>query len=465
MATTDALQRAPATGRPGVLLPVVLALGAGVAVAAASMYGIIQQVAFVLVAGVGVPALLLFVLRPHVAIAGYLLVLPLVLPWSVALGLNAGEMLTLATLLLGAISLWEAQDRVAPALRALAPVLWPLVALAVISVLSLLVNGVGDFEEIVSALFKVLAFGLVAVLVHIHSDSPEKTRRMLLAALIGAGLVGFYAVVAYVLGWSYDAQYDWNRASGTFEHWNMLGGFMALMSMPTLALAVSSRSATAKAAFAAGFVLQIAALFLSLTLGSVLALVLAGIFAVVFLVRLDWSRLAIAAFLALSSFAVILATNETLRDKILRIDERVIDRLSTYAVGVSMFRDKFWFGFGSEQRLLDELWFGEADYGLTIFGASSSIPHNSILRIGVEKGVFGVVAFALLLLGALRVLLRDRERRLRGPGGSLYLGLLVGAFAFLIQNMTNDLVLHARIGILFFALVALADRMREQTAS
>ena len=41
-------------------------------------------------------------------------------------------------------------------------------------------------------------------------------------------------------------------------------------------------------------------------------------------------------------------------------------------------------------------------------------------------------------------------------------GLMVGVLAFLVQNMTNTLVLHARIGIVFFALVALAARFAEQ---
>lgn len=436
----------------------VLSLLAGAAVSAASVLGLVPQIALVLLFGAGLPALFVFTARPNFGLAFYLALLPLVLPWPVAAGLNAGEALTLGVMLLGVLSLWQAWPRVPRALVELRPVLLPLAGLAIVSVVSLLVNGIGAPEEIISALFKVLAFGVIAVLVHVHSDTPRKARRLFLAALLGAAVVALYAVVAYVLGWSYDPEYDWNRASGTFEHWNALGGFMALMSMPTLALAVSHPSPMGRLAFTVAFVLEIAALLMSLTLGSILALLVAGAFALVFLVRIGWRKVVAGGLLVSLVSGVMFVLVPALRDKVMNVDERVVDRLMTYAVGVSMFRDKFWFGFGSEQRLLDELWFGEADYGLTIFGASSSIPHNSFLKMGVEKGVFGVILFTLIIVGALRLLFRDWRLRQVSREGWLYVGTVVGVLAFLVQNMTNDLVLHARIGIVFFALIALATR-------
>lgn len=445
---------------PTVLL-VLLAVSAGGAVAVLGELGVARQSALILALGLGLPALLLFLIRPHTALLAYLLVLPLMLPAPVFAGLNAGETLTLGVITLGAFSLWGAPAKLGDAVRALAPVVGPLLLLGVVSVVSLLVNGINEPEQIASGLFKVLAFGLVALLVYVHADSTAKVETLMVGVLVGALVVAIYAVIAYVAGWSYSAEYDWNRASGTFEHWNQLGGFMALMSMPTLGLAVSSKHGGARLLFGVAFGLEITALLLSLTLGSILALVLAVAISMLFIVRVSWTKLAAAAFLMLTSFAVVFATNELLRDKLLRFDERVMDRLRTYAVGVSMFRDRFWFGFGSEQRLLDELWFGEADYGLTIFGASSSIPHNAFLLIGVEKGFFGALFFGLLILGALRMILRHRHVLLRSRWSLLYQGLVVGVLAFLIQNLTNDLALHARIGIVFFAMIALGQRIAE----
>lgn len=452
---------------PSVSTALVLLAGVtgGAIVAALGRFDVYQQVAAVVLLGLAVPAAMLMVARPHVAVAGYLCVLPLLLDWGVGAGLNAGEALTLVMLVWGVVSLWEAHGRIEPAVRALWPLIWPLMMLALVSVVSLAVNGITAFQEVAGALLKMIAFALMAILVHMHADTPAKASRLLTAALVGAVGVAVYAVVAYVAGWSYDEVYDWNRAAGTFEHWNQLGGFMALMGMPALALAIASRSPAGRLAWAGAFALMMAALLLSQTLGSVLALIVAFGIAGVFLVRIGWGRLFAAGLLLAASFAVVFATNEELRDKVLHVDERVMDRLRTYAVGVAMFRDRLWFGFGSEERLTDELWFGEADYGLTMFGASSSVPHNAFLQIGVEKGIFGAVLFAIVIVGALRILLRHRRVLMQSRHSLLYQGIAVGVIAFLVQNMTNSIALHARIGIVFFALIALVDRLGTQTSS
>ncbi|MEJ2502281.1 MAG: O-antigen ligase family protein [Gemmatimonadota bacterium] len=436
---------------------------AGGLVALLGALGPALQVAVVLGVGLGFPLLLLFVVRPHMALAAYLAALPLVLPVPLAGGLNAGELLTLAILVLGALSLWEARERVVEALFRLAPFLVPLAGLGVVSVVSLVVNGITALEDVVSALFKVLAFGLVAVLVHMHADTRGKARTLLAGAALGAALVAVYAVTAWLLGWSYSAEFDWNRASGTFENWNLLGGFMALMSMPTLALAAMVRRRGVKLLLGTAFVLEILALLLSLTLGSLLGLVVGAGFTVLFLMEGGRKRVVPALVLGALAFGVAFSTNPQLRDKVMRIDERLNDRLITYAVGINMFRDRFWWGFGSEWRLAEELQLGEADYGITSFGQAAIVPHNSFLKIGVEKGVMGVILFTAVVLGALHVLFRHRARLKRSPSAPLYYGTAAGVLAFLVQNMTNDILLHARIGIVFFVLLAVLDRVAMQT--
>lgn len=451
--------------RPGLLAVPAAALTAGAVVAILGTRAIPTQAAAVLLIGASLPVLLLMIVRPHAVVAIYLLVLPLLLPWGVVAGLNAGEVLTFAMLGWGLFSLWEASDRFGAAVRALGPIVWPLAALAVVSVVSLAVNGITVFDEIAAALLKMLAFALMAMLVHVHADTPGKARTLLYAILAGGALVGAYGVVQYLAGWGYSEIYDWNRASGTFEHWNQLGGFMVLLGMPTLALAVSSPGLVRRSVFAAVFVVEMAALLLSQTLGSVLALVVGGAISIVFVVRVGWTRLLGAVLLTGAIMTSVIATNEELRDKLVNVDERVMDRLRTYAVGAAMFRDRMWFGFGSEERVTEELWFGEADYGITIFGASSSVPHNSFIEMGVEKGVFGALLFAILIAGALVVVLRHRRTLHASPHSMLYDGLVVGILAFLVQNMTNSIILHARMGIIFFALIAIIDRMGRQVAA
>ena len=447
-----------ARGRvPWGLAAAAAAIGAVTAVLGTLGAGL--QIAIVLGLGLGLPLLAVFLVRPHVSLAVYLAVLPLVLPVPLVGGLNAGEALTLAILVVGALSLWEARERAVDALIRLAPILVPLGALGVVSVVSLVVNGITGFEDVVSALFKVLAFGLVAGLIHMHADTPRKAGTLLAGAVAGAGLVALYSVVAWALGWSYSAEFAWNRASGTFENWNLLGGFMALMSTPTLALAAVVRRRALKLVLGTAFVLELLALLLSLTLGSLLGLILGVGFTVLFLMPGGRRRVVPAVLLGAMAFGVAFAANPLLRDKVTRFDERLQDRLLTYAVGINMFRDRFWWGFGSEQNLTEELLLGEADYGITSLGVSSMVPHNSFLKVGVEKGVMGVLLFTAMIAGALHVLFRQR-RRIRGtPSAPIYYGTAAGVLAFLAQNMTNDILLHARIGIVFFVLLALLDQV------
>ena len=442
--------------------PWLAALALGALVAIMGTAGPTYQAALVLALGVGVPLAFLFLARPHVGLAAYLVVLPLLIDRPVAAGFNGGELVTIGVLGLGVVGLWRSRDRVAPALRALGPVVWPLVALAGVSVLSLIANRVAAPGEIMGALFKFLAFAAVAMLVHIEATDERRARMLLRAVLLGATLVAIYALIAYLAGWSYDEKYDWNRARGTFEHYNTMAGFMVLASMPTLALAATARTLAARLSFGLAFALQITAILLSLTLGAIAALVVGAVLGLVFVARVGWRRIVSGAALLITVFAIAAATNPLLRDKLTRFDERIVDRLRTYAVGASMFRDKFLFGFGSQDRALDALWFGDADYGITSFGASSVLSHNSFLTMGVEKGFLGLIVFAIVIVGALRVLLRQRERyRMERRWSLLYSGIMISVFAFLFQNFSNNLVLHARLGILFFATVAIAVRLGE----
>ena len=446
------------TGRSAGLLALTAAVG-GAGAAALGTLGPVPQVGLVLAVSLGLPLLLLFLLQPHRALAAYLMVLPLVLPISVFAGLNAGEVLTLAVLVVGGLGLWEARDRVSTAAAALAPVLVPLAGLAIVSAISLVVNGIATLEDVVSALFKVMAFGLLAALVHMHADTPRKARVLLGGAVAGAGAVALYSVVAWALGWSYSEEFGWNRAMGTFENWNLLGGFMALMSMPTLALAAVARRRAMRWLLGVLFALQLVALLLSLTLGSLVGLVFGAGVTVLFVMPGGRRRVAPAVLLTVIAGGIAFGTNPLLRDKVTRFDDRLQDRLLTNAVGINMFSDRIWWGFGSEQNLTEELLLGESDYGITSIGVSSMVPHNSFLKVGVEKGIAGLLFFTALVWGALRMLFRWRQRLVRSPDAPLFYGVTAGVLAFLVQNMTNDILLHARIGIVFFALLAIIDQV------
>ena len=431
---------------------------AGVVVALESLGSRVQLMA-VVVLSVGLPLLLVFLARPLRGMQLYFVLLPLMASGVTVAGLNPGEALTFGILALAIATSWPHRERTGAGLRELAPVLWPIAGLGLVSVASLLVNDVTDPAQIVSAFFKIVAFGLIALIVYVHADTVSRAKALLLAVVVGSLLEAAYSLGAFALGFSYSAFYDVARAAGTFSTWNHLGGFMALTSMPTLAYAYYTPRSTLRWGLLATFVAQIVTLLLTLTLGSILGLIVGGLFAGVVMFRIPLRRIAGAGAAFGFVFLLVFLANPSLQDKVGRIGERVVDRLITYAVGASMLGDRFWFGFGSQSRVADALFDPTGDYTITVFGESSVVPHASILSIGVEKGIFGIVFFVLLLLGVLRVLVRQRDRLRGTPELLIYQGLVVGMLAFMVQDMTNNLLLHARLGIIFFALLAVATAL------
>jgi O-antigen ligase len=292
--------------------------------------------------------------------------------------------------------------------------------------------------------------------VYLHADTERHARQLLVAVLVGAAAEAAYSLGAFALGLDYYSTYGYNRASGTFSTWNHLGGFMALTSIPTLAYALYARRPVVRWLLLLAFAAEIVTLLLTLTLGSILGLAVGGFFAAVFMFRIPLQR--IAAGVAVSGIAFLAAFlfNPLLQEKLGRIGERVVDRLITYTVGVSMLEDRFWFGFGSQARVVEALFLPLRGYTLTPFGESGVVPHASVLSMGVEKGIFGAVFFLLIIVGAIRVLLRQRARYSGTSQNLLFQGMVVGLLAFIVQDLTNNLLLHARLGILFFSLLAVA---------
>ena len=441
----------PTAARVGALALLALLAGWGV-VALESLGPMLHRVSVVALA-VSVPMLLLFLARPLRGLQLYLVLLPLVASGGVVAGLNLGELLTVAVVALGTASAWSLRDRIPAALSDLGPVLWPLAALGVVSIVSLVANGLTGPTHILSALFKIVGFAVVAFLVYLHADSGRAAKALLLAILVGALAEALYSIGEFALGLSYYESYGYNRASGTFSTWNHLGGFMALTSVPTLGFALYSKRPAVRWALIGAFVAEIVALLLSLTLGSVLGLIVGGLVAGTFIFRIPLRRIAMGVLAFGLVFGAVYAANPLLQDKVGRVEERVVDRLITYSVGVRMLGDRAWVGFGSQARVA-ETFLGSSEYAMTRWGESSVIPHASVLSIGVEKGIFGVVFFLLLLVGVVRVLLKQRKRFAGSRETLLFQGAVVGLVAFMVQDMTNNLLLHARLGMIFFALLA-----------
>jgi O-antigen ligase len=400
-------------------------------------------------------ALAIWARTPAIAVGGFLFALPLLERRDVFAGLDPGELVTLILVLLGALALFlepPAQVR-----QRMQLILWALVGLAFVGGISIADNGLLNPTQVAAAVLKPAAWAIVIYLVLVYFDSESKLRGLLLTLIASGAAAGAIGVIQFVTGHAPVSPGDsLARADGTFEHYNQLGGFMALMSVPTLAYALSTRRGALKILLFTALLVELTALLLSGTLGSLLGLLVAALISV----RL-WSVRPVVGLvmttlplLALVSLALLAPAQA---DRIGLVGQRANDRLRTYAAGLAVARDHLWFGTGSDERTVEEIE-NNPNYGFTRFGETGSQPHNVFLEALVITGLPGLLLLAWLVWLVLRILMASRPK----PEEKDYLlrwGIILGCIAFLVQNLTNTLLTHARIGVIFLTLVVIAARL------
>lgn len=413
------------------------------------------DLAIVLVPGLALVPIVtvVYLTRPHVVLSLYLFALPLMVGGS-STTINVGELATLFVLAVGVPTLVLERRRLD---RDVAHIGWLLGALGVLGFISLAVNSVLTPAGVVNGAFKYLSFAAILVLIYVRTDTEAKARAMARAIGVGGAVVGLFAIVEYFTGNSYYPEYGYSRAAGTFEHWNQLGGYIALVSFLMLSLALGARKGFLRFTGFVGYVGELLALLLTLTLGSVMGVAASLFYALVGIFKRSLAKALLGIFVgAVVLFALWQAVPQ-IGEKLSIADERVGDRLVTYERGIQLIRANVWWGVGSAdevyQAVLDTPQLGG-------IAATSAVPHNLFLSIALEKGIFGGVLLFLIVVRVFRLLWR-RKASVYGPHAVLHYGILLGILAFIVQDMSNLLILHSRLGVIFFAMVALDVRLRE----
>ena len=445
-------------GNVGVLLGWVAMVFCCVAVAwilvglgrVSSAYQLIGAV----VLGVVPLVVLVYAWRPHLLIVGYIFVIPLLVDASDQAALNAGEVTTLLVLFLGGPAILLHDKRLPSRLKGIILAFFGLALLGVISVVANSVTSIGD---VANAVMKYAAFALLGMLVYIHIDTEHRARSLMSVILTAAVIVAVYSVFAYVTGRSYYPEYGFSRASGTFEHWNQLGGYMVMTLFPLFGYGLSRRRTWIYPACLAGIGILVLVMLLSLTIGSLVAAI--GAVAIGLVVFFRRSLVGVIGFL-LASLLVVAAVWQTVpavREHFASAETRAEDRFSTYRVGLHLFRENLLFGVGGQDQVLEEVLRASGGPGLERI---TVVPHNALLAVGAEKGIFGVVVLLILLWCALRQVLNPVERY---PHEFRYwhIGLALGSVALIIQSMSNLLVLHVRLGAIWVAMLALDARLAQ----
>lgn len=401
-----------------------------------------------------VPAVtIVYLTRPHIVLSLYLFALPLLMGGFTTF-INLGEIATLFVLGIGVPTLVLVRARVD---RDVAHVAWLLVALGVLGCISLVMNSILSPADIMNGAFKYLSFAAILVLVYVRADTEAKARGMARAIGISGAVVAIYSLVDYFSGNSYYPEYGYSRASGTFEHWNQLGGYLALVSFLLLSLALAARNTFLRLAGFAGYVAQLLALLLTLTLGSVMGVFASLFYAIVGIFKRSFGKALLGTLATLVVFAVLWQAVPQVGEKFSIADERVGDRLVTYERGVQLLKENFWWGYGSADEVYQAVLEAAPRGGIQ---ATSAVPHNLFLSMSVEKGIFGGLLLLLIVIRVFRLLWR-RPGRAYGRDAAIHYGILLGILAFIVQDMSNLLILHSRLGVIFFAMVALDVRLRE----
>lgn len=433
----------------------------GLSLAVGAFLGSTLPFATRMAAAAGVAAavfgLVLWMSRPEVVVGAFLFALPLLENREVVAGVNPGELATLLVVSFGgATLLFERRPRLAKRIHL---VLWVLVGLAVAGVGSAAANEVLDLETFGASVLKPVAWAIVIYLVVVHFDSEQKLRALLLTLIASGAAVGVAAVAQFLTGNTPPAGTEGiPRADGTFEHFNQLGAFMALVALPTLTYALTSRRGIVKTLLLTAFLAQLAALLLSGTLGSLFALLVAALISLRLwkLTPAAGLALTLAPFLAVVGVALLAPAQAS---RVHLLPNRAEDRLGTYAAGLEIARDNLVLGTGSVENAVEQT-LDHPEYRFSRFGETSVQPHNSFLEAQVVMGIPGLLLLVSLAWLVLRILFASRPR----PGDDDYLlrwGILLGCIAFLVQNVTNSSILHARLGMVFLVLVAIAARIRE----
>lgn len=449
-------QRLPSAARAGGLVAAAaVAVLAGWLLASTSSLGTKVQIGIVAALIVLPVGVYLYLTRPHVVLNAYVFVVPFLLSDQESTGVNAGEVLSLGVVASGLPLLLLMRKRVDGPTRTM---VLAFLGLTLLGAVSVVVNDVVSLPNFANGVVKYFVFAAMAILLYAFNDTEEKAEGLLKALVASGVAIALYSIFEYATGRSYFAEYGYSRASGTFEHWNQLGGYMALVSFPTLMYAMRTRVTAVRLTCFLAWVVELVALLLSLTLGAVAGVVIGALAGAVLYFRRGVLKTLVGALVGIGILTVVWQTVPEVREKFEAADTRVDDRFATYVTGFYALRDNLWFGVGAPEDVLEAVFESNR-----IGPAVSVVPHNAFLALGVEKGILGPVLLAAAVVAALRTVIRKRHD-LVGRNRLLVYGVGMGSIAFLAQNMTNLLLLHARLGVVWIAFHVAAARLARNPA-
>ncbi|HVL90998.1 MAG TPA: O-antigen ligase family protein [Actinomycetota bacterium] len=235
------------------------------------------------------------------------------------------------------------------------------------------------------------------------------------------------------------------RATGTLgQSSNFLAAFLVTTLPVAAALTLAKRQRAGRLRWGAGTVALAAALVLTFTRASLIAVAIALL--VTLLLAAPRRALPVVVIAGLVLGTASLAIPQVKR----RLTDSANDRRALWWSGVAIFKDHplMGVGFGNYR----EVQLSDRKYLDTPYGEPTSTAHNGFIAIAAEGGVVQAGA-VLVLAGGILVLGWRASRSARGtPDAALVAGALGGCAGFLVQNMTNTLLLVPTVATYFWVM-------------
>ncbi len=296
---------------------------------------------------------------------------------------------------------------------------WLLAGGVILTGLSWLTNGTGEFHVIASRLIG-LGLGLAFYFALLQYRFSQAVRTwviqgclLLTLAQAGLGIAQYYLfAVDNFMGYNTLL----NRPYGIFQQWNVMASFMAT----GLALALycwmpkSGTRLSCWAKLAAAMMLVLAPLLLVL-IGSrigLLAALLVTPLQLRALWRFDRRRSVLAMGLIALGVALALISqwhNGVARD--VAQGSTLSYRLQVWRICLAMITDKPWLGWGYGQFSTEFIHYAHRLLPDTLESFQMAHPHNELLFWGVEDGLVGLAAVGLIVVGVIRLCIRRTRFR------------------------------------------------------
>jgi O-antigen ligase len=237
----------------------------------------------------------------------------------------------------------------------------------------------------------------------------------------------------------------YNRIYGTFAHPNLFAFYLiAPLTLTLIIVAVKNKKSLSTYGFGALLLFFFSLLILTYTRGAWMAFILA----VAMIGLLRYRKMLVAAMLVLIVLYGFVPTIQERANKIIRPDPygSVVWRLKLWQDGLEYIRGDLWTGYGAgtaKKTILENR--GESK--------GSPHPHNDYLKIALEYGILGVLAYLYLLISTVVIMSKRYRQESRPVFKNIYLGVLALTVALFVMSIGDNMIRNTALQWSLWALI------------